>query len=186
MNIFFLDRDPRVAAEYHCDKHVVKMILESAQLLSTAHRVLDGQMAIAKSKTNRNVKRWSLNDSREAVLYQAGHINHPSAVWIRSNMDHYRWVHDLLYYLIGEYKYRYNDKYHKCESLQSELLNCPFNIPIVDWEDPPQAMPDDVKVPGNPVEAYRSYYAKYKADMSKWTRRGEPSWWNAKVQTIHN
>lgn len=176
MNIFFLDRDPRIAATYHNDKHVVKMILESAQLLSTAHRVLDGQITAGKSKAGRNVKRYILNDSRENVLYQAGHVNHPSAVWVRSNMDHYRWVHDLLYFLIGEYKYRYNDKDHACQKLQNDLLDCPHNIPIVDWEDPPLAMPDECKV-GSAVDSYRNYYMTKKRDMASWKIRGVPSWY---------
>ena len=192
MNIFFLDRDPQIAAQMHNDKHVVKMILESAQLLSTAHRVIDGKESIEKKYVNgslparwRKVKRWTLTDSRDGLLYQSTHMNHPSAVWARSNIDHYRWLHDLMYYLVWEYKYRYNDKYHKCQSLQPALLNAPNNIEIIDWQDPPQAMPDDVKIPGNSVEAYRNYYAKYKGSLGKWTRRGEPSWWNAKIQTIH-
>jgi hypothetical protein len=177
MNIFFLDKNPRLAAEYHCDKHVVKMILESAQLLSTAHRVLDGNMIIGKSKTNRNVKRWILNDARETILYQAGHTNHPSAVWARSNIDHYRYLYDLYQFLIDEYKYRYG-KDHKCELLAPALLEAPSNIDFVSpWEDPPQAMPEDVKIPNDTVGAYRSYYINYKNEMARWTRRPQPDWW---------
>ncbi|CAB4124154.1 hypothetical protein UFOVP49_34 [uncultured Caudovirales phage] len=177
MNIFFLDQNPRLAAEMHCDKHVVKMILESAQLLSTAHRVLDGQMTMGKSKSGRNAKRWVLNDSRETILYQASHINHPSACWVRSNIDHYRWVYDLMFSLIGEYKYRYSDRQHKCETLLMPLLDSPINIPIIDWADLPLAMPDDVKVEGNPVESYRQYYINRKKDIARWTRRPQPDWW---------
>lgn len=83
MNIFYLDSDPVVCAQMHCDKHVVKMILESCQLLSTAHRVLDGHSTIEKSASGRNVKRWYLNDLRQGILYGATHINHPSAIWCR-------------------------------------------------------------------------------------------------------
>ena len=116
MNIFYLDKDPKIAAQYHNDKHVVKMILESCQLMSTAHRILDGTQSIGLSKTERKVKRWTLPDEREQILYIAGHVNHPSAVWVRKNVDHYRWLFDLTYYLIYEYKYRYDGKYHKCEA----------------------------------------------------------------------
>ena len=106
MNIFYLDRDPERAAQYHCDKHVVKMILESAQLLSTAHRVLDGVMVGGKSKTGRNVKRWSLNNEFDSVYYSASHINHPSAVWVRTSPMHYIWLHNLFNFLLEEYTFR--------------------------------------------------------------------------------
>lgn len=153
------------------------MILESAQLLSTAHRMLDGQLTEGKSKTGRNVKRWILNDNRENYIYQAGHVNHPSAVWTRSSIDHYRYLYDLMYFLIEEYKYRYDGKDHKCETLLSWLLNAPENIPIISWEEPPQAMPDECKVPGSSVQAYRNYYMMHKRDFANWKRRGQPSWY---------
>lgn len=177
MNIFFLDREPRLAAEYHCDKHVVKMILESCQLLSTAHRIIDGKMSIELSKTNRKVKRWALPDDRDLTLYTAGHVNHPSAVWVRENIDHYRWLYDLTYFLIYEYKHRYEGKYHKCEALMPILIDAPAAIPIVDWADPPQAMPDDAKVAGDAVQAYRNYYQIHKRRMANWKIRGTPNWY---------
>lgn len=177
MNIFYLDRDVQKAAQYHCDKHVVKMILESAQLLCTAHRLLDGTMYLGKTAANRNIKRWELPDWREQVLYKAGHINHPSAVWVRGNMDHYRWLYDLMYFLIYEYKYRYDGKYHKCEALLQPLLNSPHSIPIVNWQDPPQAMPEDVKVVGDSVQAYRNYYKVHKNRFATWKVRGTPEWY---------
>jgi len=178
VNIFFLDKDPRIAAEYHCDKHVVKMILESAQLLSTAHRLLDGQQYIEqKATTGRNVKRWRLSDEREQVLYGVTHVNHPSAIWCRSNIDHYRYLYDLFCYLMDEYTYRYG-KVHKCDSMRGALFSCPMNIDYeAPWQDPPQAMPDDSKVLGNSAQAYRNYYINHKAYMAKWTKRPEPDWW---------
>ena len=177
MNIFFLDQDPHVAAQYHCDKHVVKMILESAQLLATAHRVLDGKMVVEPNANGRKMKRWRLDDSRDSVLYTASHVNHPSAVWVRENMEHYRWLHNLMYFLIGEYKYRYDNKYHKCEAILVPLMDAPNNIEVGDWVDPPQAMPDDAKVPGNSVEAYRNYYRIHKRRMANWKIRGTPNWY---------
>lgn len=171
MNIFFLDRDPATAARLHCDKHVVKMILESAQLLSTAHRVLDGEDKI-------------LPDEREDVLYRATHVNHPSAVWTRSGIDQYRWVHDLLYFLIYEFRARYK-KPHATERLQPHLLNAPHNIQWdAPWTDPPQCMPEDVQYEDDPVTAYRDYYAKYKSDIAKWAHGPEPVWWNETIQRI--
>lgn len=177
MNIFFLHRDPKIAAEYHCDKHVVKMILESCQLLSTAHRLLDGKESVELNPNGRRMKRWRIDDQRDQVLYKASHINHPSAVWVRSNIDHYRWLYDLTYFLIYEYKYRYDGKYHKSEALLYPLLDCPININITDWADPPQAMPDDVKVPGDAITAYRNYYKVHKARFATWKVRGTPDWY---------
>ena len=174
MNVFFLDRDPQIAAQFHNDKHVVKMILESAQLLSTAHRVLDGN------------DKGVLPDARNDVLYKATHRNHPSAVWVRRELDHYRWVHDLLYFLIGEFRYRYG-KPHATERLQPFLLDAPHNIPMDGpfiMEDPPQCMPDDSKHE-DCVTAYRTYYARHKYHIAQWKRRGTPEWWNETVQGIH-
>lgn len=177
MNIFFLDRSPNTAAQFHCDKHVVKMILESAQLLCTAHRVLDGNHYFGLTANRRKIHRWKLDDQREQTLYKASHVNHPSAVWVRDNMDHYRWLYDLMYHLIGEYKHRYDDKYHKCEAMLAPLLNAPNNIPIVDWQDPPQAMPEDVKILGDSVAAYRNYYRVHKARFATWKNREVPVWY---------
>ena len=174
MNIFYLHRDPAIAAQMHCDKHCIKMILESAQLLSTAHRILDGDA------------KGVLPDERNDVLYKATHRNHPSAVWVRRELDHYRWVHDLLYYLIAEFRYRYG-KPHATERLQPLLLNAPHNIPMDGgfiMEDPPQCMPDDCKGPDT-VEAYRKYYAKHKYSIAQWKRRDPPEWWNETVQGLH-
>ena len=81
MNIFALHLEPKTCAEMHVDKHVVKMILEYSQLLSTAHRVLDGQQYVDDS-SGRRIKRWKLNNSfaGDKLLYKATHINHPSAI----------------------------------------------------------------------------------------------------------
>lgn len=174
MNIFFLSRDPAEAARYHNDSHCVKMILETAQLLSTAHRVLDGD------------EKFQLQDSRNDVLYRATHKNHPSAVWVRSGVDQYRWTHDLLYYLIWEFRSRYG-KPHATERLMPFLLDAPHNIvtDFYEWQDPPQCMPDDCRG-DDTVQAYRTYYAKYKNHIASW-KNGQPEWWNdSTFQGIHN
>src|SRR5574343_549928 len=105
MNIFYLDHNTGVCSRYHCDKHVVKMILEYAQLLSTAHHILD-------------------KDGAPSVLYKPTHINHPSAVWARANAENYRWLVSLFIDLNKEYTFRYN-KRHKSKSLLSSFLNVP-------------------------------------------------------------
>ena len=82
MNIFKLDRNAKKAAEYHCDKHVVKMLIEYAQLMSTAHRVLDGTEYYDKTKNGRKIKRWKHpNSNLEPLLYKAGWVKHPSTIW---------------------------------------------------------------------------------------------------------
>jgi len=108
MNIFFIDRNPKQAAEWMVDKHVVKMILETSQLLCTAHRFIDGVEYEGKTQTGRKAKRWKLDDGRDTLLYTATHINHPSAVWCRSSVENYNWTVEHLFALISEYKFRYN------------------------------------------------------------------------------
>jgi hypothetical protein len=184
MNIFALDSNPKLAAQYHVDKHVVKMILESCQLLSTAHRVLDGVMVVEKSKTNRNVKRYRLlNPQVDSFLYSATHINHPSAVWCRSHYQQYKWLAELTKELCIEYTYRYG-KVHKCEQMGLVdwfLQNSPKNIHAhFNWHLPTPAMPDDCKVPGDVVQSYRNYYNNHKQRMHSWSgkvnSRAIPSW----------
>ncbi len=80
MNIFYLSNNPADCAQQHVDKHVVKMTLEYGQLMSTAHRVLDGQPYYGKTKNNRNIQRWLLPDSREEIVWKASHFNHPSGI----------------------------------------------------------------------------------------------------------
>ncbi len=80
MNIFYLSKDTKECSQMHVDKHCVKMILEYAQLLSTAHRVLDGTCMIGISDLGRKRTSWILPDNRYNILYKATHINHPSAV----------------------------------------------------------------------------------------------------------
>ena len=171
MNIFYLDEDEKKCAQYHVDKHVVKMILEYCQLLSTAHRIIDGKETVAKSKTGRNVKRWILPDERETILYSATHINHPSAVWCRQSDSNYIWLSKLLKELCNEYTYRYG-KVHKCESdglVKALFWNLPNNIPkAVNFTGPTPAMPDACKVPGDSLKSYRNYYIMEKQRMWSW------------------
>jgi len=179
MNIFYLDRNPTKAAEYHVDKHCVKMILESCQLLSTAHRVLDGDQVIGKTITGRNVKRWILSDDRNDVLYSATHVNHPSAVWCRSGSENYTWLWVLLNELCKEYTYRYG-KVHKCESsgLVARLKQIPNSIIHDHFTDPTPAMPDQYKVKGDGVQSYRNYYNGEKQRMFSWKKRQVPEFIN--------
>lgn len=174
MNIFYLDNDPRVCAEMHNDKHCVKMIVEYAQLLSTAHRVVDGIYTVGQSKTGRKVPRYVLSDSRESNIYLASHINHPSSIWTRKTKSNYNWLYVLWRELMGEYKYRYY-KTHACEKLILSLRKPPFNIPEGSFMEPPPAMPDQYKA-NDSIQSYRNFYNGPKASFSKWTGRSVPVW----------
>jgi hypothetical protein len=178
MNIFYISKDPVQAAEWMVDKHVVKMILESAQLLSTAHRIIDGVETQGKSATGRNVKRWLLADAREPVLYSATHINHPSAVWCRKSVENYNWLADHMFALLFEYTYRYN-KQHKVEGDLSYMLQSPpHNLKEYSMTTMPSAMADEYKISDDPLVNYRNYYKIGKARMHKWTNRQPPEWIN--------
>ena len=162
MNIFFLHQNPFVSAQYHCDKHVIKMITETAQMLSTAHRILDGKMIleekfyVRKPKTDksgniiikfqkRKIKRWVLTDRREDILHLATHINHPCNKWVRGSYSNYEWTRLLLGGLLAEYDLRYSDPGDK-ETIKSNFkkfskarqiyrLNIPANIPDIFLEN---------------------------------------------------
>jgi hypothetical protein len=178
VNIFYLDHDVTKCAEMHNDKHTVKMILEYCQLLSTAHRYLDGLEVIGKTKTGRNAKRWILNDERNDILYSATHIHHPSAVWCRKNAANYEWLHKLLVALCKEYTYRYG-KIHKCQStgLVDALGQLPNSIAKEQFTQPTPAMPDEVKIAGDSVASYRNYYINNKTHLANWKNREVPSWY---------
>ena len=178
MNIFYIDKDPVQAAQWMVDKHVVKMILESAQLLSTAHRLLDGREIEGKSKTGRKARRWVLDDARDDVIYQATHINHPSAVWCRQSVENYNWLVDHFFALMAEYTYRYN-KQHKCYGELSYMLQSPpKNLQEYDMTLMPSAMDDQYKISDDPLTNYRNYYIIGKIRMHKWTNRQPPEWIN--------
>jgi hypothetical protein len=182
MNIFYLDHDVLKCAKMHNDKHTVKMILEYAQLLSTAHRYLDGNIVTGLSKTGRKQVRYVLSDNRESILYSATHINHPSAIWVRQTHENYRWLQAMLVALCGEYSYRYG-KIHKSErdGLVDQLAQLPNSIPFGTFTEPTPAMPDEVKVAGDSIASYRSYYINNKAHLASWKKRNQPEWYSALV-----
>ena len=191
MNIFYLSSDPIAAAQMQVDKHVVKMILETAQLLSTAHRLLDGTEYIDKRYVEgsfppryRNVKRWRLaDDINDQLMYQATHINHPSAVWCRQSNNNYNW---LFYHFVGlmdEYHYRYG-KSHACAKLTGCLQSPPMNIPIGPKTQPTPAMDAKYIVSKDSVENYRNYYIHGKSHLHKYTKRQMPEWLRGSHENI--
>jgi hypothetical protein len=183
LNIFYLDNNTDTCSRMHCDKHVVKMILEYAQLLSTAHRVLDGSPTIELSATGRKVKRWRLDDSdMDSRLFAATHINHPCAVWARQSSENYLWLADLLWHLSLEYRHRYGREHSVWERCLRELkYRLPKNIATGPFTDPPQAMPDEYKA-SDTVTAYHNYYRGAKRRFATWKHRDIPAWFDS----LHN
>ena len=176
MNIFYLDKDPKTCAQMHVDKHCVKMILEYAQLLSTAHRYLDGSVSTRLSKSGRKQQHYTLMDQRDSILYSATHINHPSAIWVRQSESHYRWLFTLWIELMREYTFRYG-KIHACARLIGELNKPPKNIEFGNgFAEPTPAMPDHYKVAGDSITSYKNYYLGDKQRMFSWKKRETPSW----------
>lgn len=154
MNIFYLDEDPHKAAKYLCDKHVVKMVLETAQLLCSAHHAF-------KTAT--------------PEMYSATHINHPCAIWVRTDYSHYEWLHRHFIALLIEYTARYK-KVHSCTRLVKHLLHPPKHIRNgLYFTPPPQVMPDQYKTEDT-VEAYRKYYIGEKLSFAKWSYSDAPYW----------
>jgi hypothetical protein len=190
MNIFYLDKNPQRCAQMHVDKHCIKMILEYAQLLSTAHRVLDGVLTTGLSESGRKQQRYILSDERQQMLYSATHINHPSAVWVRQSTANYMWLAELLEECCREYSYRYG-KIHKVESsgLMQILKNVfPINISDKPFTEPTPAMPDECKVPGDALQSYRNYYVMNKGHLWSWkgkiNSRSEPQWFIKMVEPL--
>ncbi len=176
MNIFYLHENEMQNAKWHIDKHIVKMPIEYAQLLSTAHRVLDGVMYMDKTANGRNIKRWRLHDKREDVLYKASHIKHPSAIWARESISNYYKLFKLYMATLSEYTYRYG-KIHGASKPSVMLMRAPANIPPSVGTEMPQAMPEQYKVKGQPIKAYKNYYIGAKNSFATWKNRERPNWY---------
>ena len=195
MNIFYLDNDPQQCAEWMVDSHVVKMILETAQLLSTAHRILDGTQVEVTYRTpdvvmplpfegttiikpgkvkKKNV--WILPDDRNDVIYACTHRNHPSAIWCRESVENYNWLVDHLHALGQEYTYRYGKKHATIEKCFYQLQSPPHGLRTWDWTQPPSAMDERYIISDDPIVNYRNYYKYGKANLHKWKKREAPEW----------
>jgi hypothetical protein len=159
MNIFFLSRNPRIAAQLHCDKHVIKMIIESAQMLYSAH--------------------WMLNpENLPPNAYKLAHKNHPCSIWVRQTLSNYYWLCSLGHWLCKEYQYRYGEnKQHKTQAHIEWLIeNPPKSILFGDLTYPAQAMPDEYKQE-DPILAYQIFYIESKMKkrcIVQYTRREWP------------
>ena len=153
MNIFFLHWVPRICAMMHVDKHVVKMILESAQILCSVHH---------------------LTESSYTPPYKLTHKNHPCNIWARASTKNYKWLVKLGLELCKEYTYRYG-KIHKCQAYIEELKRNIPPIPLIGLTPPAQAMPVEYKG-SDPIESYRAYYFFEKLELHSWKKRDIPEW----------
>lgn len=186
MNIFILSKDPVEAAQMLCDKHAAgKMVVESAQMLSTAHRMLDGKMTRAPSKSGKTMsKHWIHPDENlDKTLYKAVHMGHPCTVWTMKSNNNYTWHYVHFSALCKEYTYRYG-KIHKTEALLGEVLkNLPKNIPVGYFTPQPLAMQSNPECmnPNDIVGSYRAFYqTKQERFKMVWSKRDIPSWFNYK------
>ena len=182
MNLFFLHIDPKKCAEQHCDKHVVKMILELVQMMYTAHNILKTENLLKAKEEG-------------IVTYRSFSPKHPTALWIRENSVNYRYASLVAKFLCEEYTHRYN-KIHTCESHVDWLKsNVPTNFQTIYYTPEtvmsynkefqalghtpvPLAMYDDVKYPDT-FKSYRMYYVVYKRRFAKWTARSIPWWYTS-------
>ena len=155
MNIFVLDTRPWVAARGHCDKHVVKMITETAQLIST-HRRLNGEDA---------------ND----LLYRKTHINHPCRKWLDEAPGNIAWLNVLLGWLLHEYDSRFGktDNFQRSRMIYYDTSGYTKAAKMSSFK---LCVPDKYKIEGDPVASYRNYYIGEKAGFAEW-RNGAPEWW---------
>ena len=180
MNIFHVDTDPEICAKQMCDKHVCKMVVETAQLLSTTHRVVDGIEYKDKTKSNRNIKRWFYPEKEmETKLYKACHVNHPSTIWTRESTSNYAWLYTHFIALCDEYTHRYGKVHKSDRKLRNILSKTPQKLlesEVTELTEFKQCMPDYCKRK-DPVEAYRFYYMNEKKHFAKWTKRNIPSWY---------
>jgi hypothetical protein len=155
MNIFVLDTDIRACARAHCDRHVHKMILESVQMLCTALHI-------------RGIE----------APYRPTHVKHPCVQWAADSYDNFLWLAQLATELNREYRFRYQRSTdHKSIDVLRQLADLRYeNWGLTEFA---QAMPDEYKVPGDAVTAYRQFYLAEKASFATWTRRAAPEWWLA-------
>lgn len=189
MNIFVLDKDPRRAAEYHCDKHAVKMILESAQMLCTAHWLGWARLLKAPPMKKKDLQLWLYKNVPKDLQppWKMTHVNHPCTQWTQQVWGNYFWHSRLGLALCDVYTERYG-KVHKSHEVHRWLNR---HIPptfAATVENPvgttqfAVCMPDECKVPDDPVESYRSYYRMHKVKMARWAHSEKPVWFNQTKQ----
>ena len=160
MNIFFVYLNAKLAARSLCDKHIIKLALETAQLLSTAMYI------ICESDEN---------------IYKMTHKNHPCAIWVRNSQENLKWTIEHGLELCYEYTRRYN-KIHKSQAV-IEYIQKHFDITKIKKKEftlPAICMDDQYKISQDPIECYREYYIKNKSRFAKWKNVSPPDWYTIK------
>ena len=158
MNIFFLYLSAKLAARCQCDSHVIKMILESTQLLSGAVQIL--------------------LDLKDSKLYKVTHGNHPCAIWVRSSKANFNWLIEHALELCYEYTKRYH-RVHKSQAVIEyikETYTC-IEFPSETFFVPPMCMPEEYKISKDVTLSYREYYKKGKVSITEWNHSDVPDWW---------
>ena len=119
----------------------------------------------------------ALNKKGFTTPYKSTHIKHPCVLWVEESFENFLWLNDLALELNTEYRFRYErDSDHKSISVLSEITNCSYeNKGLTEFA---QAMPDEYKVPGDAVKAYRQFYLGEKMKFAKWSKRSVPEWVN--------
>lgn len=178
MNIFILDLDPTLCAEYHCDKHLVKMITEHNQMLASVcytARGITKKKLITPSFVEMYFSNFPRRKDSSPHPYGIGFVNHPCTQWAASSRHNYNWLINLNLEMCKEYTRRYK-RVHAGEAITKWIKENAPVLPILGQTEFPQAMPSDCKIPGDAVAAYRDYYIKYKAKFAKWAHTKTPDW----------
>lgn len=167
MNIFYLHEDPAKSAEFMYNKHVIKMVTETAQILSTVHRILDGEEYIDLTKNGRRIKKWRMKDKTlDKLLYKSTHPNHPSVMWARESFDNYFWLYQHFIALGEEYTKRYKKQHLSITKLADILYNVPKNIETKGFTKVPQFM-DEKYFNESSIDAYWNYYIGVKHTIAE-------------------
>lgn len=189
MNIFVLDKKPSKAAQYHCNKHVVKMILETSQLLNTACWICllhKRDKKISDFKKQKDIQDWLFENVTEGLRppWRMTHINHPCSVWTRASMDNYWWLGELGINLLVEYHKRYK-KRHSTIKVFDWLFMYPPDLPNVGPTPHPICVPEIYKAGEDVIKSYRNFYVGDKSRFAKWEPRAEiPEWYNEGIQSL--
>ena len=184
MNLFILSTDPIKAAQAHCDKHVIKMILETCQMLYTAHWTAAYPALLTKTKKQlgplplpSSLETSPKKINSEARGYKYAHLKHPCTIWIRTSLENYHFACDLGIALGDEYTYRWQKpKPHACLEHVKWLKANPPALSAIGLTPFAIAMDDKYKNSSDPIECYRNYYltAKKEKGLLVYTRRPEP------------
>jgi len=175
MNIFRLSNDSKQSAMWDCDRYM-KIVLESVSMLSTAHRVLDGERIETLNSAGRKHVIYSHDND---ILYKSNHVNHPSSKWVRESKDNYRWLYDLFVYLTEVNVLRYGRMHGSYVKLSKTLQVAPSSIPDIGETVIPLAMKShpECMYHDDPIKSYREFYKTKRENFNMvWTNRDVPYW----------